>query len=645
MQSTSVNQLIPRQTLFGNPDRQSVAISPNARYISWLAPSDGVMNIWIAPLDNPVAARSVSREQERGIRNYAWAFTNRHILYLRDMGGDENWHLICLSLDSGEQLDLTPHEGIQARIQQLSPLFPAEVLVGLNLRDRELHDIYRISLLDGKSSLLFENPGFVEVGTDRSFAIRLGQKVVDDGSLDYYVPDAAGTWNTLFSVPMEDSMVSEIKGFSADGSAVYLIDSRGHDLASLVSCNLADGSVSVLARGAKADIDDVLLHPSTRIVEAVSSTHLRKAWHILQPSVEADFAILQKIEKAELYIHDRSLDDNFWIVSYQSDCAPLHWYLYDRAQSAVRFLFSDRSSLADAPLVAMNSVILKSRDGLDLVTYYSLPAQSAQPLPAVMLVHGGPWGRDKWGFSAMHQWLANRGYAVFSVNYRGSAGFGKAFMNAGNCQWGRKMQDDLADAMDWAVAQGIADPAKCAIMGASYGGYAVLAALAFDSERYACGVDLVGPSNLQTLLESVPPYWKPFLNLLVSRMGDFRTEEGKADLFARSPLHKADRICRPLLIGQGTNDPRVPQAESDRIVKGLQANNTPVTYILYPDEGHGLGRPENTLSFYAVAEAFLSAHLGGLVENFGRDFDNSSMMVLEGASLVSGLEPALAELR
>jgi len=655
MEDIQAGSLIPRQALFGNPDRQKLAISPDGSQLSWLAPLDGVMNLWIAPIDNPAAAKALSQERERGIRNYSWAYTNRHVLYLRDMGGDENWHLICINLSTGEHTDLTPFEGVQARIQQLSPAYPEEVLVGLNRRDTELHDVYRISICSRQMELMLENPGFVELGTDDSFTVRLAQKVAEDGSLDYYKPTAGGSWQQLFSIPMEDSMVSEIKGFSADGSAVYLIDSRGQDLAALISCSLANGQVTVLAKAEKADIDGLLIHPVSKVIEAASSTYQRRSWQALQPSIMEDITSLQAVEDGDLEVHSRSLDDRYWVVSYKLDRKPLHWYLYDRQQATVKFLFSDRLALDNTRLAAMHNAVVKSRDGLDLVTYYSLPEESYrpgtscpvpnQPLPTLIVVHGGPWGRDTWGFSALHQWLANRGYAVISVNYRGSTGFGKTFMNAGNCQWGRKMQDDLADAMDWAVAKGIADPARVAIFGASYGGYAVLSALAFTPERYACGIDLVGPSNLQTLLETVPPYWKPFLNLLVSRMGNYRTEEGQADLAARSPLHKAGQISRPLLIGQGANDPRVHQSESDRIVKSLQANNTPVTYILYPDEGHGLGRQENTLSFYAVAEAFLSAHLGGAMEPFGRNFDGASLMVLEGANLIPGLEPALAEMR
>ena len=299
-------------------------------------------------------------------------------------------------------------------------------------------------------------------------------------------------------------------------------------------------------------------------------------------------------------------------------------------------------------------MVVRSRDGLDLVSYYTLPADSplsagsegpdeirpAQPVPMVLYVHGGPWGRDRWGYNAIHQWLSNRGYAVLSVNFRASTGFGKAFTNAGNREWGAAMHDDLIDAVDWAIAEGIADPERVAIMGGSYGGYATLAGLTFTPAQFACGVDIVGPSNLVTLLETVPPYWKPQIELFATRVGDHRTDEGRAFLAKRSPLTYADRIVRPLLIGQGANDPRVKQAESDQIVQAMQDKGIPVTYVLYPDEGHGFARPENRLSFNALAEAFLARCLEGRYEPIGDAFQGSTLTVPVGVKEVPGLQDA-----
>ncbi len=345
----------------------------------------------------------------------------------------------------------------------------------------------------------------------------------------------------------------------------------------------------------------------------------------------------------------RTLNDEYWVVLYEVDDGPARFYLYERGQRAARFLFTNRADLETQPLVKMRSAVIKSRDGLNLVAYYSLPAGSDsngdglpdRPMPAVLIPHGGPWGRDYWGYNAWHQWLANRGYAVLNVNFRSSTGFGKTFTNAGDLEWGGKIMADQQDAVAWAIAQGIADPQRVAVMGGSFGGYSTLAGLTFTPEVFACGVDLVGPSNLVTLLESMPPYWKPMLELFTTRVGDHRTEEGRALLTKHSPLTYADRICRPLLIGQGANDPRVKQAESDQIVAAMQAKGIPVTYALYPDEGHGFARPENNLSFNAVAEAFLAKCLGGRCEPVGGDFEGSSLSVLAGAGEVPGLAEVL----
>jgi dipeptidyl aminopeptidase/acylaminoacyl peptidase len=391
-----------------------------------------------------------------------------------------------------------------------------------------------------------------------------------------------------------------------------------------------------------------MLHPTEKYVQAVAFNYERLHWKVLDPSVAADFDILRRQEDGDMTVVSRTQDDGTWIVVYSLDDGPLRYYFYDRSQRMATFLFTDKENLKNKPLAKMHPVVIKARDGLDLVSYYTLPKGSDsgdgrpdRSLPMVLYVHGGPWGRDYWGFDPIHQWLANRGYAVLSVNFRGSTGFGKNFINAGNMEWGRRMHDDLVDAVKWAVSSGIADPAKIAIMGGSYGGYATLAGLTLTPQLFACGVDIVGPSNLITLLETIPPYWKPAIEQFTTRVGDFRTEEGRALLRERSPLTYADRIVRPLLIGQGANDPRVKQNESDQIVKAMQEKGLPVTYVLYPDEGHGFARPENRLSFYAVAEAFLAEHLGGGFEPIGQDFRGASLCVPEGAREVPGLAEAL----
>ncbi len=370
---------------------------------------------------------------------------------------------------------------------------------------------------------------------------------------------------------------------------------------------------------------------------------------MIDPAIQADFDYLKTVADGEVLITSRTLDDTKWTVAYMMDNGPVRYYVYDRGNRSTKFLFTNRKSLEGVPLVKMRPLVIKSRDGLDLVCYLTLPPESDsdddgipdKPVPLVLDVHGGPWARDAWGFDSGAQLLANRGYAVLNVNYRGSTGFGKEFLNAGNKEWAGKMHEDLIDAVDWAIAQKITDPKKVAISGGSYGGYATLVGVTFTPDKFACGVDIVGPSNLLTLLQTIPPYWAPALQMFKDRLGDKETEEGRKFLEERSPLNYVERIERPLLIGQGANDPRVKQSEADQIVQAMLKKHIPVTYVLFPDEGHGFARPANSLAFNAVSEAFLARQLGGRYEPVDKGFDGSTITVPVGAEDVPGLVEAL----
>jgi dipeptidyl aminopeptidase/acylaminoacyl peptidase len=497
-------------------------------------------------------------------------------------------------------------------------------------------------------TLLQPNDGFVGFGVDDEYRVRNGGRMTPDGGMDLLQPTATG-WEPWDSIPAEDTLTTNLFGFDKTGKYVFLMDSRGRNTSALYEMEIATKKTRLLAEDPRADAGDVVIHPTEKHVQAVSFTYERKGWQILDPAIEPDLAYLRKVADGEVEIISRTLDDKLWIVAYLVDNGPVRYYIYNHATRQASFLFTNRQELEGQPLVKMIPAVFKSSDGLDLVAYYSLPSDSDsnhdgipdQPLPLVLMPHGGPWGRDFWGYHPWHQWMANRGYAMLCVNFRSSTGFGKAFANAGDKEWGGKIIQDQIDAVQWAVKTGIADPARVAVMGGSFGGYSTLAGLTMFPETFACGVDLVGPSNLITLLETIPPYWKPQLELFTTRVGDFRTEEGRALLKKHSPLTYVDRICRPLLIGQGANDPRVKQAESDQIVKAMQAKNIPVTYVLYSDEGHGFARPENNMSFNAIAEAFLAKVLGGRHEPVGEDFKGSSLQVLVGAAEVPGLPEAL----
>lgn len=637
--------LLPRALFFGNPERAGLDISPDGSKISYLAPVNGVLNVWVGPRDNPDAAKPVTEDKLRGITNYFWAYTSDHILYVQDKGGDENWHVYSTNLKTGKTIDLTPFDGVQARVNQRSTDEPTKLLVSVNNRNPQLHDLYKVDIVAGDRELLYENnDGFVGFLTEDDMKIHGAVKMTPDGGQEVYTR-TGDDWNLFATVPGDDALTTSPVGLDESGENIYMIDSRGRNTAALTMVNLKTKEKKTLATDPKADIAGAMGHPTKRIVQAVNSNHLRRKWQVLDKSIEGDLKFLETVADGEFNVTGRTLDDNLWTVAYVMDNGPVRYYLYDRGKKQAKFLFTNRPDMADAKLAKMHPVAIPSRDGLELVSYYSLPrwldtdedGVPSEPIPMVLFVHGGPWARDSWGYHPYHQWLANRGYAVLSVNYRGSTGFGKEFINKGNMEWAGKMHDDLIDAVDWAIKKGIAKKDEVAIMGGSYGGYATLVGLTFTPDKFACGVDIVGPSNIKTLIDSIPPYWKPIMSMFTTRVGDPATTEGAKLLEERSPLNYVDRIKKPLLIGQGANDPRVKQAESDQIVEAMQRKNIPVTYVLFPDEGHGFRRPENNMAFNAVTETFLAQNLGGRLEPMSEDITGSSILIPAGKNDVKGL--------
>lgn len=640
--------LIPRSVLFGNPDRAGAQLSPDGRQVSWLAPVRGVMNVWVGPVSAPSKARPVTRDTGRGITQYFWAFNNRHILYLQDQGGNENYHVFRLDLTTGQVKDLTPLKNVQARVQEVSRKYPDAILVAINDRNRQYHDIYRVDLTTGRRTLVYKNNSYVAVMTDDTFTPRIGVSFLPDFTVAYVSLLKDGKTEMLMRVTSEDMMTTSPAGFSKDNKSIYLLDTRGRDKTALKLVDLGTKRERVIYEAKEADISGVMAHPTERTIQAVRVEYLRDSVTVLDKSIQKDLDFLATVDSGDINVTDRCLDDSRWIVVYNRDNAPPATYLYDRSKKKAKLLFVNRQALKGVPLSRTNPVVVRARDGWNIVSYVTLPVgadpdrdgRPPKPLPTVFWIHGGPWSRDSWGYNPVHLWLANRGYAVISVNYRGSTGFGKKFINAGNREWGAKMHDDVLDVLKWAVEKKIADPAKVAITGGSYGGYETLVGLTFTPDVFACGVDIVGPSNLVTWMRNIPPYWMPILPLLKDRVGDVETEEGRAFLLSRSPLTKAGNIRRPLLIAQGKNDPRVPMAESEQIVAEMKRRGIPVTYVLYPDEGHGMEKPKNRVSFFAVMEAFLQPILGGRFEPLGRDLAGSSMQVKAGGEYVPGLMAA-----
>jgi dipeptidyl aminopeptidase/acylaminoacyl peptidase len=644
--------LLARSVLFSNPDRAMPTISPDGKRLAYLSSVDGVLNVWVAPVGDLAKAKPVTQDKKRGIRSYRWAFTNDHILYTQDKDGDENWHLHAVDLKTNTDKDLTPAPGAQARIEAISHRIPNEVLVGLNDRDKRFHDLHRINLATGDRKLVQKNDGFSSFAVDDDFKLRLAMRSEKDGATSVTEPDGKGGFRELSKIPLADTLGTGVVGFDKTGTKAYLTDSRDRNTAALVELDLTTKKTKVLVDDGQADVSDIVLHPTERKVQAALASYDRLRWHAIDASLRADLDAIHAATPGDIRLLSRALDDTKWIVASVVSDGPTKFWLYDRSKKKADYLFSNVKAPEDAKLAKMQPIILKSRDGLDLVSYLTLPRDAdadgdgkldagKDPLPMVLLVHGGPWGRDEYRLDPRHQWLSSRGYAVLSVNYRGSTGFGKNFVNAADKQWSAKMHDDLLDAVSWAVTQKIANKDRVAIYGGSYGGYATLIGLTFTPNTFACGVDIVGPSNLVTLLQSIPPYWESEVEQFTRRIGDHRTEEGRKYLLSISPLSRVDRIKKPLLIGQGANDPRVKQAESDQIVKAMQAKNIPVTYVIYPDEGHGFARPANGKSFNAVAEIFLAQCLGGPYEPIGADFKGSSLTVPAGKENITTLEETL----
>ena len=618
--SKDTGPLIPRRVLFGNPERFSPRISPDGTKLAWIAPDDGILNVFVAPAAhfNPGTikeAKAVTADRERGIRAFFWAHDNRHLLYLQDAGGDENWRIYAVDLIDGGVRDLTPFDKVQAQVIEVNKHFPERILIGLNQDDPQLHDVYSLDLASGELTKVADNPGFVGWVVDAEMQVRGAIAPTPDGGSKIVVRESVDEpWQVLLDVSPDDALTTAPVAFSADGTRLLTQCSIDVDAGRLMWIETATGEYEVVVEDPQYDVAGVRLHPETRNVQIVTFLRERMEMLVLDVALQSDIDTLKLFHKGELGLLNRSDDDAIWLVSFTVDDGPVRYALWDRVSQEATSLFDHQPALLEYPLSPMDGfAFATSGDGLMVYGYLTFPLDVDRVnLPAVVLVHGGPWARDVWGYNAEAQWLANRGYVCIQVNFRGSTGYGKEFVNLANKQWGGTMHTDLLDAVQWAVDRGYVDPARVAIMGGSYGGYAALVGAAFTPKAFRCAVDIVGPSNLKTLIESIPPYWAPMIAQFHTRVGNPETE---ADfLWERSPLSQVDQIEIPLLIAQGANDPRVPQAESEQIVAALTERGIDHEYMLFPDEGHGFAQPENRLKFYAAAEAFLARYLRGRVE-------------------------------
>jgi dipeptidyl aminopeptidase/acylaminoacyl peptidase len=611
-QNNTMVPLIPRNVLFGNPSKASPKVSPDGKQLAYLAPHNGVLNVWVKTIGSD-DDHLITTDTHRGIRQYLWAYETQDILFLQDVNGNEDDHLFKVNLKTNQITELTPFPGVKVFVCSYRYFMPNNILLCMNKEDARFFDVYNVNLQTGTLDLAAKNDGSIDDWiADDNLQIRAAMKNNPNGSSTLlFRQTIQDDWQTLLTWQFEDH--GACLSFSQDGTKLYLIDSTNVNANGFVEFDIATQEKKVLFQDPTYDVSSILFSLDHRPL-ALSVTKEREHWVALDEAFREHLEALQKIDTGDLFFAKPSGENGrFLVVGFVHDNQPTSYYLYDCATKQAQFLFVTKPGLSNYQLAPMKPISFTSRDELTIHGYLTTPLNiEAKNLPLVLYVHGGPWARDKWGNDPMIQLLANRGYACLQVNFRGSTGYGQEFKNLGNKEWGNKMHNDLVDAVAWAIDCGLADPQKIAILGGSYGGYAALAGAAFTPDLFCCAIDIVGPSNIITLINSFPSYWEASKKIMHLRIGDPETET--EFLIERSPLFKAHDIIIPLLIAHGANDPRVKQAESEQIVAAIKNNGGKYLYMLFADEGHGFAKPENNMAFRAVAEEFLAQYLGGRYE-------------------------------
>ncbi|MCL4361351.1 S9 family peptidase [Candidatus Dependentiae bacterium] len=607
--------LIPRDILFGNPLKASPRISPDGKKISYLAPVNNVLNIWVGNIDDAGNISNeyvLTKDTNRGIRSYFWAPNGKQILYIQDTNGDENWRLYGADLETKEIKLYTPFDNVQVQINSVDKKFPNDILILMNKENPKHHDLYKLNLQSGDLELIEKNPGtFTEFIDDHNLQPKATVSMLKNSSSQLMIKEN-GKWKPIITWQPEDAQTSGPLAFAKDTDYLYLNESQGVNASRLVKLNIKTLKKEVLAEDPNYDLSNVLIDPDTYEILAVTFLKDKQEWLLFDPEFKQTFEQISKLDEGEIHILNMDYAKQKYIIGFEKDNGPAAFYYFDKKTGIGKFLFVNKPDLKKYKLAHMEPISFTAKDGLEIHGYLTFPINKKSNLPLILDVHGGPAARDVWGYNSDAQWFANRGYAVLNINYRGSTGYGKKFLNAGDREWSGKMHQDLIDAVNWAVEKGIADPNKIAIYGGSYGGYAALVGATFTPDIFCCAVDIVGPSNLITLLESIPPYWDNFRAQLYKKVGNPETEP--EFLKSCSPLFKADQIKIPILVAQGANDPRVKQAEAEQIVQAMKDKNIDYEYLLFPDEGHGFAKPENRIKFYKAAEKFLAKNLGGRYE-------------------------------
>jgi dipeptidyl aminopeptidase/acylaminoacyl peptidase len=613
--------LIDRELFFGNPEIAGAQISPDGQYISFIRPWQDTRNIWVKKASEPFsAARLVTAETRRPIPGYFWSRDSKYILFVQDNDGDENYNVYAVNpaaapaagQEAPPARNLTDAKGARALIYAVPRTLPDVLYVGLNDRDAAWHDVYRVSIATGERTLIRRNTERIAGWLfDRKGELRLATRVTESGDTEILAVEGERFRRVYGCSVLETCGPMRVHN---DGKRFYAVTNAGEaDLTRLALVDFATGGEELVESDPekRVDISSPIFSDATNELLATRYEDERVRYYFRDKAFEADYTFLTgKLPGRDIGFASSTADEQRWIIGSNSDVEPGETFLFDRTTKSLTRQYRIREKLPREHLAPMKAITYKSSDGLEIPAFLTLPkGVTAKQLPLVVVPHGGPWARDTWGYASMAQFLANRGYAVLQPNFRGSTGYGKEFLNAGNNEWGGKMQDDITWGVRHLVQEGIADPKRVGIMGGSYGGYATLAGVAFTPDLYAAGVSIVGPSNLITLLESIPPYWEAIRTVFHTRMGDPRSPDGRQQLERQSPLNAADKITTPLLVIQGANDPRVKQAESDQIVIALRERGFPVEYLVAPDEGHGFARPVNNMAMFAAAEKFLASHL------------------------------------
>ncbi len=623
--------IIDRELFFGDPEISGAQLSPDGKYLTFLKQFNKVRNIWIKKIDEPFEnAKPITADTKRPVTSYFWTEDSKYVIYVQDKDGDENYRVYVVNpFEMGEPVpsakNLTPFENVRATIIDVPKKRPNEIIVGLNDRDPSLHDVYKLNILTGERTLIYENrENIAGWATDLDGNLRLALRQTDDGGTEILRLDKGNKLTKIYEVDFEES-ASPIR-FTKDGKAFYLMTNKGknRDKVQLELFDLKTGKTKLIDKDPLDEVDFAGALFSDLTNELLMTYYIGEKIRIYpkEKKFKKDFeTLLTQVPQGNIGIMSITQDENLWLVSVSSDVDPGSVYLFNRKTGKAQFVYKSRPNLPSEWLSEMKPIKYKARDGMTIYGYLTTPkGLEPKKLPIVMLIHGGPWARDIWGYNAIVQFLSNRGYAVFQPNFRGSTGYGKKYLNAGNKQWGTgSMQHDITDAVYYLINEGIADPKRVGIAGGSYGGYATLAGLAFTPDLYACGFDIVGPSNILTLLNSIPPYWKPIQKIFTLRVGDKDNPEERKMLEMQSPLNSATNIKAPLYVVQGANDPRVKKHESDQIVVALRDLGREVEYMLAPDEGHGFVNELNRLAMFTAMEKFFYKHLKGRVQEDVRE--------------------------